>query len=83
MTIRGRITSTSIFWVDSVQLILCYDEFMLPANFAKYTTAVQQGEGNRVVMHAANQLRDTLPDLFLCQTIQQMTTGWYKWLLLV
>lgn len=56
---------------------------MMSANFAKYTMDVQQGTGSRVRMHPANQLRDTLPNLFLCQTIQQMTTGWYKWLLLV
>lgn len=70
------------FWFDSVLLILRFDEFLLPANFAKRTMALHQGKGNRAVMHAANQLRDTLPNLFLCQTTQQMTTGWYKWVLL-
>lgn len=55
---------TSIFWVDSVQLMLYHDEFLLPANSVKCIMAVQQGKGNRVVMHAANQLRDTLPNCF-------------------
>lgn len=82
-TIRGGIMSTRIFWFDSVLLILCFDEFLLPANFAKHTMALHPGQGNIVVMHAANQLRDTLPDLFICQMIQQMTPGWYKWVLLV
>lgn len=69
------------FWFDSVQLILCIYAFLLLAYFAKHTMALHQGEGNSAVTHAGNQLRDTLPNLVLCQMIQQATMGWYKWVL--